>query len=60
MLTDQESGEAAAYTEQSGETTIARIGYDLFAEVRFLLTEGQPVSNAGFRRWTCISQCCVT
>ena len=47
VISDQESREAAAYTEQSGETTITRIGYDLFAEVRFLLTEGQPVSNAG-------------
>jgi hypothetical protein len=47
VLTDQESREPAAYIERSGPTVIAQIGYDLFAEVRFLLTEGQPVSNAG-------------
>ena len=43
----EESGKAAGYTEHSGGTVIARIGYDLFPEVRFLLDEGQPVANAG-------------
>ncbi len=43
----QESGKAAGYKENPGGTVIARIGYDLFPEVRFLLDEGQPVANAG-------------
>jgi hypothetical protein len=46
LLTDRESGKAAGYTENSGSTVIARIGYDLFAEVRLLLEQGQPVANA--------------
>ncbi len=30
----------------SGATTVQRIGYDLFQEIAFLLTAGQPVENA--------------
>ena len=29
-----------------GESTVIRIGYDLFEQVRLLLSEGQPVENA--------------
>jgi hypothetical protein len=47
MLTDEESGNAAAHIQRSAGVTIARIGYDLFAEIRFLLTAGQPVWSAG-------------
>ena len=46
LLTDEDSQECVAYLEQVGETHQARIGYDLFAEVRKLLTLGQPPSNA--------------
>jgi len=46
VLTEEGSGDCAAYLEQSGETTLARIGYDLFGEVRALLTAGQPAANA--------------
>src|SRR5204862_1782511 len=30
----------------SAGTTVVRIGYDLFREIRFLLTQGQPAANA--------------
>jgi hypothetical protein len=45
-LTDQNSQESAAYLENSGNKVLARIGYDLFGEVRTLLTVGQPPVNA--------------
>src|SRR5215472_14078933 len=45
FLTEQESGEAAVYLDQSPHRVLVRIGYDLFAEVRTLLTVGQPGAN---------------
>ncbi len=39
-------GRAVDYERRSGATVVRRIGYQLFREVRFLLTEGQPASNA--------------
>lgn len=47
LLIDEESGQAVGFTERSGGTVIARIGYDLFGETRLLLEEGQPIANAG-------------
>ncbi len=47
FLTDESSGESAAYLRQSGERALVRIGYDLFGEVRTLLATGQPLANAG-------------
>ncbi len=46
ILVEEDSRECAAYLEQSGERVVARIGYDLFSEIRTLLTSGQPVANA--------------
>ena len=46
LLTEEDSQQCAAYVDRPGETVPARIGYDLFAEVRTLLTEGQPAANA--------------
>ena len=46
LLTEEGTQQCAAYLDRSGETALARIGYDLFAEVRTLLTEGQPAANA--------------
>jgi hypothetical protein len=46
-LTEPSSGEAAACALPAGRRTLARVGYDLFREVRTLLTEGQPVAHAG-------------
>lgn len=47
FLTVADSGEKAAYVRGSAGRVLVRIGYDLFREVRKLLTEGQPVANAG-------------
>jgi hypothetical protein len=42
---NSEAGPIALAIER-GEQTIIRVGFDLFAEVRYLLTQGQPVKNA--------------
>jgi peptidoglycan/xylan/chitin deacetylase (PgdA/CDA1 family) len=47
ILVDEASRECAAYIDESGDRAVARIGYDLFSEIRALLTSGQPVTNAG-------------
>jgi hypothetical protein len=41
----EESG-SAAFRSHSGPSVVVRIGLDLFEEVRFLLTTGQPAANA--------------
>lgn len=47
LLTDEDSHEPAAVLDRSLEgVRIARVGYDLFGEVRALLTVGQPPANA--------------
>jgi hypothetical protein len=46
LLKERISQECAAYVYQLGDTLRARIGYDLFAEIRTLLTAGQPHENA--------------
>ncbi len=46
LLKDDESHECAAYLNQSKERGVARIGYDLFDEVRTLLALGQPRAQA--------------
>lgn len=40
------SGEILGYEKRSDTQRILRIGYDLFQEVSFLLTKGQPPENA--------------
>jgi hypothetical protein len=47
ILTWKISGRCAAYVQRSATAVLARLGYDLFAEVRTLLTAGQPAANAG-------------
>jgi hypothetical protein len=42
ILADETSGSPAAINVASGTQKIVRIGYDLFAEIRHLLTHGQP------------------
>jgi hypothetical protein len=39
-------GEPAAVAFSKGTLKVVRFGYDLFDEVDFLLTEGQPIENA--------------
>lgn len=46
FLVDEASQECAAYLEEGKQPTVVRLGYDLFQEVRTLLTVGQPVANA--------------
>jgi hypothetical protein len=46
LLTDESSQECAAYGQQLSEGMAVRIGYDLFSEIRHLLTVGQPPCNA--------------
>jgi hypothetical protein len=46
FLIDEDSEQCAAYLDNSREPTVVRIGYDLFQEVRTLLTVGQPAVNA--------------
>ena len=47
FLADEESQECIGYSHGSRDATVVRIGYDLFNEVRTLLTFGQPPANAG-------------
>lgn len=46
VLCDQESQLPAIHLRQSPERVVARIGYNLFGEVRTLLTVGQSAANA--------------
>jgi hypothetical protein len=46
LVADEESQECAAYFQRSKERVVVRIGYDLFREIRTLLTVGQPYTNA--------------
>ena len=44
---EKETGSAVVYSATRSGKKIVRIGYDLFDEVEFLLTRGQPLENAG-------------
>lgn len=46
LLTDELSQETVAHTVRCRGTLLARIGYDLFEEIRTLLSVGQPAANA--------------
>ena len=46
LALEEGSGGCAAYLQKSEEKILARIGYDLFGEIRRLLTAGQPPANA--------------
>ncbi len=46
FLIDEDSKKPAAYRQQSRQGRVVRIGYDLFGEIRLLLTQGQPPANA--------------
>jgi hypothetical protein len=41
------ASEPVLHLRDTGAASVIRIGYDLFYEVRVLLTAGQPVANAG-------------
>ena len=44
---EEDSHQRAMYLDRSQGSNLARIGYDLFGEIRTLLTAGQPAGNAG-------------
>jgi hypothetical protein len=46
FLSDECSEHCAGYVNSSAGRVLARIGYDLFGEIRHLLTAGQPSLNA--------------
>jgi len=46
LLTLEKSGACAAFVKRTGGRTCVRIGYDLFSEIRTLLTAGQPPAQA--------------
>jgi hypothetical protein len=46
IVTHDSTREAVAVTVAAGGQTIVRVGFDLFQEVRYLLTQGQPVNHA--------------
>ena len=46
ILRDESERCPAMYLHEAGAGSCARVGYDLFQEIRTLLTEGQPASNA--------------
>ena len=46
FLSDECSGDSIGYVSSSTGRMLARIGYDLFDEIRYLLTQGQPSLNA--------------
>jgi hypothetical protein len=46
FVTDEQSGTPVAYVDHKNGHMRARIGYDLFGEVRTLLTKGQPANYA--------------
>jgi hypothetical protein len=46
LLMDEESRHAAMHQYQSSDRVVARIGYDLFSEIKILLTSGQPTVYA--------------
>jgi peptidoglycan/xylan/chitin deacetylase (PgdA/CDA1 family) len=46
LLQDESECCPAMYLHRVGDGSYARVGYDLFREIRTLLTEGQPAANA--------------
>ena len=47
LVKEEATREPAAFASRRGDSTTVRVGYNLFEEVRFLLTVGQPSANAG-------------
>lgn len=46
FLIEEQSRKPVGVRRRSGDTNVARIGYDLFRELGALLTDGQPVEHA--------------
>lgn len=48
LLTESSTRSPALAARRRGDAIVARIGYDLFKEIRYLLTVGQPPAYAAF------------
>ena len=46
VLREETTQEPAAFASRIGQSTTVRVGYNLFEEIRSLLTDGQPSANA--------------
>jgi hypothetical protein len=46
QLVMEDTGESVVSVTYQDDSTIVRVGYDLFSEIRFLLTSGQPIAWA--------------
>src|SRR6185503_18727096 len=46
FLRESVSGRPAAWIKQTDDRVFVRVGYDIFREIRFLITTGQPLQNA--------------
>ena len=46
FLTDQATQQSVGYIDLTGTVPLVRLGYDLFKEVAFLLSDGQPPEHA--------------
>lgn len=46
LVVDAATGRSVVSAEAEAGSTVVRVGYDLFGEVRHLLTRGQPPANA--------------
>ncbi len=47
LLKEEATHEPAAFFSRCGDSSALRVGYNLFKEVNYLLTVGQPAANAG-------------
>jgi hypothetical protein len=47
LLDDERGQQSMAWMSDSGHPAVVRLGYDLYEEVRWLLSAGQPPANAG-------------
>ena len=46
LLLEETAQQPAALVIKRGDTVVVRVGYNLFEEIEFLFTTGQPISNA--------------
>jgi hypothetical protein len=47
LLKEEATRESASFLSLCGDASVFRVGYNLFKEVHYLLTLGQPAANAG-------------
>lgn len=47
LVREESTQEPVLFSQRAGGVTVVRVGYNLFAEIRHLLTQGQPVQHSG-------------